>query len=176
MNCRSHCGPTLKRLAPFARTNLSLRSGSIETGLRGRAHGLHEVLEELLDVLIIDVQQFFKSVQLGILEDLPPFAANHRVRRLRYLPAVRFLKLRGRFLVNRGRRSNRRMILGADRATHQCEEEGSRQEGGGYVLTNDLKENNRSYLVRPVSKRNQMRRSVSSIQFSNRLVVATSFS
>jgi hypothetical protein len=31
------------------------------------------------------------------------------------------------------------------------------------------------YVVRPVSKRNQMRRSVSSIQFSNRLVVATSF-
>src|ERR1700687_6035193 len=80
------------------------------------------------------------------------------------LPAVRFLILRGRFLVNRGRRSNRRMILGADRATHQCEEEGSRKQGRGYVLTNDVKENTRSYLVRPLSKRNQMRRSVSSIQ------------
>ena len=36
--------------------------------------------------------------------------------------------------------------------------------------------NTRFYLVRPVSKRNQIRRSVSSIQVSNRLVVATSFS
>jgi hypothetical protein len=36
---------------------------------------LHEVLEGLFDVLVIDIKLLFQGIQLCILKDLPPFAA-----------------------------------------------------------------------------------------------------
>ena len=86
----------------------------LRAGFAHQGSGLHEVLEVLLDVLVVDVELFFQGVEFRVLEDLPPFSAQHRVRRLRYLPAIIFLKLRGRFLVNRGCWSGRRMVLGPD--------------------------------------------------------------
>src|SRR5208337_4013074 len=42
----------------------------------------HEVFEGYFDVLVVDVQLFFESIKLGIVEDLPPLAAEHGIRRL----------------------------------------------------------------------------------------------
>ena len=64
-------------------------------GLRNQRASGHEILEKLFNVLIVDIQLFFKAIQLGIVENLPPFAAQHRVLRLRYFPWTGILNLRG---------------------------------------------------------------------------------
>jgi hypothetical protein len=90
--------------------------------------GNQKVLVCLLDVLVIDIELFFERVQFGILENLPPFAAQHALVRLGHLPALGFLEMGGRFLVGRSRRRRgRRMIFRADRATTQRQH----QRGGG---------------------------------------------
>jgi hypothetical protein len=58
-------------------------------GFADQRASLHEVVEVLLDGLVVDVELVFERVQLGILVDLPPFAAQHGVLRLRHLPARR---------------------------------------------------------------------------------------
>ena len=46
----------------------------------------------LLDVLVVDVELLFERIQLGIVVDLPPLAVQHRILRLRDLPAVGVLE------------------------------------------------------------------------------------
>ena len=55
--------------------------------------GLHEVLEVQFDVLIIDVQLAFEIVQLRIVEDGPPVAADFCVGRLSDGPVSVVLRL-----------------------------------------------------------------------------------
>ena len=59
----------------------------------------HVVLEVLLDVLVVDVELVFEGVQLGLVENLPPVAAEHRVLGAGDLPAGLVLEVDGGFLV-----------------------------------------------------------------------------
>jgi hypothetical protein len=67
----------------------------LRAGLAHDCASFHEVLEVLLDVLVVNVQLFFEGVQLRIVEDLPPFAAQLSIGRLRHRPAFSFLELGG---------------------------------------------------------------------------------
>ena len=50
-------------------------------GTRLANHGTrrHEILKEHFDVLVVDVKLLFKGIEFGIVEDLPPFAAQHGI-------------------------------------------------------------------------------------------------
>ena len=54
-----------------------------DNGARG-----HEVLEELLDVLVVDVELLFERIQFRIVVDLPPFAAQRGILGLGDRPAA----------------------------------------------------------------------------------------
>jgi hypothetical protein len=91
----------------------------------------HVLFEILPNVLVVDVELVFQRIQLGIAEDLPPFAAQHGIAGLCHLPAIATLR---RFLVCRRRRLGGRghMILGADGAAGQCSKaERGRGKGDG---------------------------------------------
>jgi hypothetical protein len=55
----------------------------------------HKVLECLADILVVDVELIFESIQFRFIVDLPPFTAKSRVLRLRNGPSVSLLELRG---------------------------------------------------------------------------------
>ena len=67
----------------------------LRAGLAHNGASRHEVLEELFDVLVVDIQLFFEGVQFGIVEDLPPFAAQLGIRGLRDRPVSSILELSG---------------------------------------------------------------------------------
>jgi len=81
--------------------------------------GFHEIFEELLDVLVVDVELVFESVQFGVIVDFPPFAVEHGVLRLRDLPLAGRRILGRQFFVRGRRRLNGGgglMVFGADHA------------------------------------------------------------
>jgi hypothetical protein len=52
---------------------------------------VHEVLEELFDVLVVNIELFFERIQIGIIEDPPPFAPQHGFSRPGDVPTFRVL-------------------------------------------------------------------------------------
>ncbi len=64
-------------------------------GFANEGAGGHEIVKSRGDVLIGDADLFFERVQLGIVEDFPPFAVQRRVLRLSDLPAVHVLRVGG---------------------------------------------------------------------------------
>ncbi len=100
----------------------------LRAGLTDQGTGNQEVLVGLLDVLVIDIELLFQGVEFGILEDLPPFAAEHAFVGLRHLPPFGLLEMRRRLLVGRRRWRRRRwMILGADGASAERDDERRRR-------------------------------------------------
>ena len=92
----------------------------LRAGLAHDGASFHEVLEILFDVLVVNIQLLFESVQFGIVEDLPPLAAQLGIRGLRHRPASSFFELVGRFLVDgRGRLRSGRMVFRPDHAARQ---------------------------------------------------------
>ncbi|MGA7860797.1 MAG: hypothetical protein WCB19_02950 [Thermoplasmata archaeon] len=67
----------------------------MRAGLAHYGASCHEVLEVFFDVLVVDIQLFFEGVQFRIVEDLPPLAAQHGIRRLRDPPAFTLFELGG---------------------------------------------------------------------------------
>ncbi len=61
--------------------------------------GFHVLLKVLLDVLVVDVELIFERIQLRLVEDLPPVAAQHGILRTGDLPAVLILEVDRGFLV-----------------------------------------------------------------------------
>ena len=107
----------------------------------------HEVLEELLDVLVVDVELLFEGVQFRIAVDLPPFAAQRSILRLSHGPAAEATKgrvgrrgcrrrrgflrnVRGRFFVVGRGLCRGCVILGTDHTSgeHAREHRGGQQE------------------------------------------------
>src|SRR6202044_2553145 len=115
-----------RRLRRLIRQSRPYCGKQLRVGLRNQRPRLQKVLKELLDVLVVDVELFLQSVEFWVAVELPPLAAQHGILRLRYLPAVRLLKLRRRLLISgrkrrsgRSDRRRRRMILRPDHATSQ---------------------------------------------------------
>ena len=93
--------------------------------------GRHVVLEIFFDVLVVDVELLFQRIQLGLVEDLPPVAADHRVLRAGHLPALGVLEVDRRlFVVGRGDcRRRGRMIRRPDAAAAEQDEQTERAGG-----------------------------------------------
>ena len=72
----------------------------------------HVILEILLQVLVVDVELFFESVQLRLVEDLPPIAADHGVLRVGHLPAFGVVEVDGGlFVIRRGDSGRRGRVI-----------------------------------------------------------------
>jgi len=138
-------GQAVKRLKPRRRRGCAGRRARLSArfGDRGRAghsgvepgaHDLHRrdglaVLGfGLQHVLVVDGHLLFERVQIRIVIDLPPLAFELAVVGLRLLPALRFLEVRRRLLLER-RRHNRGglPVLGSGRTSGQRQHAGQRR-------------------------------------------------